>query len=631
MIERAQYGSWVSPLTAERVASASVRLGQVVVDGDDIYWLESRPVDGRTVIMCCPASGAIEEITPPGASVRTRVYEYGGAPFTVWRGTTYYVEWADQQLRRLQPGRSPAPITSGSNRFYADVTVSPAGDRLVCVCEDHGQAGGPSIASLVSLPLDGGTRAGDTLLAGDDFYAAPRFSPDGRTLAWVAWRHPNMPWDGTELWVAAVGGDGGLIDRRKVAGGARESVGEPRWSPDGDLFFVSDRTGWWNLYRVRDDRVEAVCPLAAEFGRPQWQLGTSTWSFAGRSRLVAACAQQGRWRLATIDLPSGALTWVPTTLEPGESVAATPSHAVIVGGSSLLSDALVRVDLETGAAGVIRSTSSAASLIGTVSVAEPISYPADDGESAYLFFYPPANHLWEAQAGELPPLLVNVHGGPTAAAHQRLNLEVQFWTSRGFAVADVNYSGSTGYGRKYRERLSGWWGVRDVSDCVDAARFLIARGRVDPERIAIRGRSAGGYTALAAMTSPAGVFRAAASYYGISDLERLTHETHAFESHYLDGLVGPYPERRDLYLSRSPIARVNQLSGPVIFFQGLDDRVVPPDQAQLMADALRARGLPVELMTFAGEGHGFRKAATIAACLEAELAFYRRTLGLSPQ
>jgi dipeptidyl aminopeptidase/acylaminoacyl peptidase len=627
----ASYGTWKSPIAAQTVAAAALRLGSVTLDGDDIYWIEGRPEDGgRNVLVKRSADGRIADVTPGGTNVRTRVHEYGGAAYTVSRGIVYYAEFADQRLYRLEPGDTPGPLTPPGDWFYADCSIDPSRQRLVCVREDHTAKEREAVTTLVSLPFAGPPAAGEVLISGHDFYSTPRFSPDGSRLSWLAWSHPNMPWDGTELWVASVSDDGTLEQPRHVTVGETDAIFQPGWSPDGTLHFVSDRTGWWNLYRVRNDRVELVHAMTADFGRPQWQLGMSTWAFADASRLVVTYQQLGRWRLATMNVQTGTFTQVRTNLEPGENIAATRTHAVFVGGSQAAPEAVVRVDLETGRAETIRAASEVVLDKGYLSPPEPIEFPTDGGHMAHGFYYAPCNRDFIAPAGDRPPLIVISHGGPTASTSTRLNLEVQYWTSRGFAVVDVNYGGSSGYGRAYRRRLNGQWGVVDVADCVNAAKYLTAHGQADPDRLAIRGRSAGGYTTLAALTLYQDVFKVGASYYGISDLEAMARETHKFEARYLDSLIGPYPAERDIYRARSPIHFVDRLSCPIIFFQGLEDRVVPPNQSRIMADALRAKGLPVAVLTFEGEQHGFRKRDTIVRCLEAELYFYGAVFGFVP-
>jgi len=633
------------------------------VDAQDVYWVEGRPEEGgRNVVVKRGRDGRVADVTPPDTNVRTRVHEYGGAAYAVSCGVVYFSDFADQRLYRLAPGGTAEALTAATDCFYADASVDERRRRLVCVREDHRSADREAVTTLVSLPLDPSPRAptrtrgdlngnlssGQVIVSGHDFYSTPRLSPDGSRLVWLAWRHPQMPWDGTELWVGNLTDEGRIEGAHLVAGGTDESIFQPGWSPDGELYFVSDRSGWWNLYRVREsilaaggrtDRgatsdADAVCPMSAEFGRPQWQLGTSTWSFAGTLRLVAACADRGRWRLVTINLGKGlagaTLENVRTDLEPGESVAATPTEAVLIAGSGRAPDAVVKVNLESGVAETIRTASSVTIDPEYLSSAEAIEFPTDEGLTAYAFFYPPTNPDFTGMEGDRPPLIVIAHGGPTGAANARLNLEVQYFTSRGFAVADVNYGGSTSHGRSYRRRLRGRWGIVDVADCVNAAKHLAALGKADPGRLAIRGRSAGGYTTLAALTFHPGVFKAGASYYGVGDLERLAQDTHKFESRYLDGLVGPYPAERDLYRARSPIDHIDQLSSALVIYQGLEDRVVPPEQARAMAEAVRAKGLPVALYMFEGEQHGFRKASSIVRCLETELSFYASVFGFAP-
>ncbi len=625
------YGTWTSPLTAQTVAAGALRLGGIVLDHDDIYWIEGRPQEGgRNVIVKRSAEGRIADVTPAGTNVRTRVHEYGGAAYSVSDRVVYYSEFADGRVYRLEPGGRPAPLTPPGDWFYADFSMHPSRTWLACVREDHTAPGREAVNTLVWLQVDHPSTAGHVLASGFDFYAYPRFSPDGSCLSWVAWRHPQMPWDGTELWVADVTPDRTIERPRHVTGGDADSIFQPGWSPDGTLYLASDRSGWWNLYRLREGRIEAVHEMEADFGRPLWQLGMSTWAFADRSRLVATYQQQGRWRLATIDVETGTFAPVCPELEPGENVAAGQQHAVFVGGSAMTPDAVIRLDLETGVAEKIRVASTIEIDTGYLSDPEPIEFPTDGGLTAHAFYYAPRNRDFTAPAAERPPLILNSHGGPTASTSMRLNLEVQYWTSRGFAVVDVNYGGSSGYGRAYRERLKGQWGVVDVADCVNAARHLASAGRVDADRLIIRGRSAGGYTTLAALTFHPEVFKAGASYYGISEIEAMTRETHKFESRYLDSLIGPYPTERDVYRARSPIHVVDRLSCPLILFQGLEDQIVPANQARLMADAVRVKGLPVALLTFAGEQHGFRRADTIVRCLEAELYFYGAVFGFTP-
>jgi acetyl esterase/lipase len=625
------YGTWRSSISATAVAAGALALEGIAVDGEDVYWIERRPAEGgRHVLVRRTPDGRLVDVTPAGTDVRTRVHEYGGGACLVSQGTVYFSEFADQRVYRLETGGRPVPLTLEGGWFYADYAIHSSGRWLVCVREDHTVRGAEPVNTLVILPLDRLPTAGEVIAEGHDFYSTPRYSPDGTRLVWLAWRHPNMPWDSTELWVAEVMHNGHLERPRLVAGGPGESIFQPGWSPDGTVYFVLDRGGWWNLYRLEGQQVVAVQAMEAEFGRPQWRFGTSTWAFVDSARLLVSYRWRGRWRLATIDVSSGRLTPIAADVEPGEFVTATRTHAIFAGHSPRAPDAVMRVHLETGFTETLRSAFAADLDPRSISEPEPIEFPTDEGLAAHAFYYPPRNPDFIGPAGDRPPLIVISHGGPTGAASTRLNLELQYWTSRGFAVVDVDYGGSSGYGRAYRQRLSGRWGLVDVVDCVNAARYLVERGKADAERLIIRGRSAGGYTTLAALAFHPAVFKAGASYYGVSDIEVLAADTHKFESRYLDTLVGPYPARRDLYRARSPIHFVDRLSCALILFQGLEDRIVPPNKARMMADAVRASGLPVALLTFEGEQHGFRRKETIVRCLEAELSFYGAVFGFQP-
>lgn len=631
----APFGAWESPITADLIVGDTVALSAPRVDGDYIYWIESRPSEeGRSVIVRRTPDGTIEDMTPAGFNVRTRVHEYGGGEFIVHEETVYFVNFADQRVYRQKPGEDPAPITPEGPWRYADFDVVADGRALICVREDHGVAGPEPINTLVLLPTDRVTE-GYVQVQGHDFYAAPRVSPDGRYLVWLAWEHPNMPWDATELWVGrfevhspADAARPAILEARQLASGPNESLFQPEWGPDGTLHFVSDRTGWWNLYRIHDGKAGPLQRMAAEFGAPMWTFAKRTYAFAGET-LVCAYQRNGVDVLARYDAKTQG--FVPFNL-PYTAIfdlAANREHVYALAASPSTQTELVRIHVESGSIDIMKRSSRVSVESEYISVPEAIEFPTNDGETAHAFFYPPANPRFAGPPESKPPLLVISHGGPTGATDSALDLRIQYWTSRGFAVVDVNYRGSTGYGRAYRDRLKGQWGILDVTDCVNAAKFLVDCGRVDADRIAIRGGSAGGYTTLAALTFT-DMFKAGASYFGVSDLEALTQETHKFESRYLDSLVGPYPERKDLYETRSPIHFTDKLSCPVIFFQGLDDKVVPPNQAERMVEALRRKGIAVAYVAFEGEGHGFRKAENIKQALENELDFYGRVFGFIP-
>jgi dipeptidyl aminopeptidase/acylaminoacyl peptidase len=621
------YGSWKSPITSELIVSGTVGLGQIALDGSDVYWIEQRPAEGgRNVIVCRSPDGRTRDLNPPPFNARTRVHEYGGGAFGVSAGTIYFSHFADQRLYRQVGDAAPQPLTPAANLRYADGIVDRKRNRFICVCEDHSITGHEAVNTLVSLSLTEGES--QTLVSGGDFYSSPRLSPDGSRLAWLTWNHPNMPWDGTELWVGEFTTDGALGRTECVAGGVAESICQPEWSPDGVLHFVSDRTGWWNLYRWHDRRIESLCPMEAEFGRPQWVFDISTYAFASRSHLVCAYTKHGTWRLASLDTEKRRLEPIDLPYTDIWNLRATSGQAVFTAGSPAEPPAIVRLDLATRRLEVLHRSSSLTIDAEYVSVPQAIEFPTEQGLIAHALFYAPRNRDYMSLSSERPPLLVKSHGGPTSAASTTLNLGIQYWTSRGVAVLDVNYGGSTGYGRVYRERLKGQWGIVDVDDCVNGARFLVERGLVDGSRLAITGGSAGGYTTLCALTFR-DFFKAGASHYGISDLAALARDTHKFESRYEESLVGPYPERGDLYYTRSPIHFTERLSCPLIIFQGLEDKVVPPNQAEMMVAALRAKGLPVAYVLFAGEQHGFRRAENIQRALDAELYFYSRIFGFS--
>jgi dipeptidyl aminopeptidase/acylaminoacyl peptidase len=637
----AAYGSWSSPIEAATVARAGRRLGAAAIAADGaVWWAEGRPDEGgRVVLMRRPPGGGPEAVTPAGTNVRTRVHEYGGGAWClVAADLVVFVDFADQRLYRLQLGEepvaiSPAPAPSGA-LHYADMRPTPDGEGLVCVRETHGE--GETVNEIVSLPLDGSTEP-QVLAGGRDFYSFPRVSPDGAWLAWTCWDHPNMPWDGTELWVAPLADSG---EERLVAGGPEESVFQPEWGPDGRLYFVSDRDGWWNLYRAREPGAELsgeegvlvqLTEEEADFAHPQWLFGGATYGFLESGAIVCVrcqgaeerlfLLQPGGWEAADLGLPFTSFGY-PVLSARGDSVA-------FAAASPESETAVVVHDIERGQTEVIRSSSEEPVDPAYVSRPRPVSFPTGNGTVAHGFFYPPTNPGFSAPEGELPPLIVESHGGPTSHATPALSREFLYWTSRGIGVVDVNYRGSSGYGRAYRNELRGTWGVVDTEDCVNAALHLAEQGEADGARLAIRGGSAGGYATLCALTFH-DAFAAGASYFGVADAEALARDTHKFESRYLDRLIGPYPERADLYRERSPINHVEQLRSPVILFQGLEDEVVPPNQAETMVAALAKNGVPHAYLPFEGEQHGFRKAETNIRCLEAELYFYGRIMGFEP-
>jgi len=623
------YGSWKSPITSDLIVAGTISLSEPCFDGANILWLEGRPSEGgRVVIVRRTPDGATTDVTPPGFNVRTTVHEYGGGAYVVGRGDIYFSNFGDQRLYHQPIADVARPITSPGKIRYADAAIDRHRNRLYCVREDHTASDRDPVNSLVSVDLQG-NRTEQVLVSGNDFYSSPRLSPDGSRLAWLTWNHPNMPWDGCELWIGELDSDPRIVRSERVAGGPDESIFQPEWSPGGMLHFVSDRTGWWNLYRCAGGAIHALCPMEAEFGEPQWVFGMSTYAFESEDRIVCTYCEKGTWRLGILDAKDGRLERIETSYTDISGIRASSDRAVFCAGSPTQSMAVILLDLRTRESQVLRRSNSITIDPGYLSKPEAIEFPTENGRTAHGFFYPPTNRDYEAPAGERPPLMVISHGGPTSATTTTLKLTIQHWTSRGIGVLDVNYGGSTGYGTEYRRRLNGQWGVVDLDDCVSGARYLADRGLADAKRLIIRGGSAGGYTTLAALTFR-NVFRAGASYYGISDLEALEHDGHKFESRYNHSLVGPYPERAQLYRARSPIHFIDRLSCPIILFQGLEDKVVPPNQAEMMYDALLKKGLPVAYVPFEGEQHGFRKAENIKRSLDAELYFYSRVFGFEP-
>ncbi|MGE5137836.1 MAG: S9 family peptidase [Rudaea sp.] len=625
----APYGSWKSPITAELIVSGTISFGGIELQGQDTYWLEGRPQEnGRYVLVRRAADGKTADVTPAGFNVRTTVHEYGGGTYLVEGNSVYFSNFADQRVYRQEIGGTPQPVTPEAKLRFADYIMDQSRNRLLAVREDH-TGEGEAVNTIVAIPLGGQPNGGEILVSGSNFYSNPRLSPDGTRLCWLQWNHPNMPWDGTELWTSVVNPDGSLGERHQIAGGPTESIFQPVWSPQGELYFVSDRSGWWNLYRYRNGQIEPLHQMEAEFGEPQWTFGAATYAFESARRLICTYEQNGINHLASLDTATLGLTEIETPYSDLEDITAAAGRVVMAAGSPTEPWSIVQLDLVERELTVLRRSTETKVDAAYISEPEAIEFPTEHGLTAHAFYYAPQNKDFQAPENEKPPLIVMSHGGPTGSTSSVLSLGRQFWTSRGFAVVDVNYGGSTGYGREYRQRLNGQWGVVDVDDCVNAARFLVDRGVVDGERLAIRGGSAGGYTTLCAITFR-DVFKAGASHFGIGDLEIFVHDTHKFESRYLDSLVGPFPERRDLYVERSAIHHLDRLDCALILFQGLEDKIVPPNQAEMMYDAVKAKGLPVAYLPFEGEQHGFRQGKNIKRSLEGELYFYSRVFGFEP-
>ncbi len=655
------YGSWPSTITSQLLTQGMSHLNEPQLSGENCYWLESRPEEkGRTIVMCQRADGSLQangshyNITPDSVNVRTRAHEYGGGSYHIHKDTVYYIDDSDQRIYQLPINgkndniSSPKPLTPEGNYRYADFCIDEERQQLICVCEIHKDNGNEPENCIISVQLDGSsTTAFSVLVFGNDFYSNPRVSPDGNYISWLTWQHPNMPWDNSECWIAEFSSFGLLHKQHKVAGGVgdsndtssrNESIFQPQWSPTGELFFVSDRNNWWNIYRYNPSTksTTTVLNMDAEFATPQWVFGMSTYGFLNSFTLFCCYTQEGRWFAATIDILSGHFTPVELPYTSIQSVHCNDETdtAVFIAASDKQLNTIVKWNADfqekKNESCVITTSGNLAIETDEVSTPKAITFKNNQEQEVYGFYYPPHNQRYDDSKGSLPPLLVMCHGGPTGATSATLNLKIQYWTNRGFAVFDINYSGSTGYGRAYRDRLKGQWGVLDVDDMCAGADYLVQEGWVDPQRVAVRGSSAGGYSVLAALTFRNN-FKAGASLYGIGDLNLLAEDTHKFESRYLDQLIGPYPQEKALYNARSPLHHVEQLQCPVIFLQGLADKVVPPNQAESMVAALAEKNIPVAHVTFPEEGHGFRQAENIRYALEVEYAFYASIFHLETQ
>ena len=626
-----QFGSWASPVSSDLIVNDTVSLGQLSFDGEDIYWIEGRPSDGgRQVLVKHTPDGNTQDITPNPYSCRSLVHEYGGSSYLVTDQTVYFSNYSDQRIYIQKQHHAPVPITIPGNFRYADGVYDHKRNRITYVLEDHSNSQENPVNSIVSIDpkIIGEVRY---LVTGNDFYSSPRINPEATKLAWITWNHPNMPWDGTELWIADLTDDGSLQNSYKIPAGPSDSILEPTWSPNGVLHFVSDRTGWWNLYKFQSGRIVPIYPIDAEFTRPPWSLGMSTYGYLSSDVLITAYNQKGVWKLGKLDILGNTFEdYIIPYTEFGRGDVRIKTDLVLFQAASptepmsILSMNPTGDDLKK-----IRSSQSIQVDSACISIPETITYETSDGFPTHAFVYHPTNPLYTGLPGEKPPLLVKSHGGPTGATSIALDLSVQFWTSRGFVVLDVNYGGSTGYGRAYRERLRSNWGIRDVNDCGEGANFLAKTGVVDGNRMAIQGGSAGGYTTLACLAFT-NVFQIGASYYGVSDLEDLAADTHKFESRYLDSLIGPLPESRDLYFKRSPINYINQLSCSMILFQGQEDKIVPPNQSENMFNAVKDKGYPAAYICFEKEQHGFRQADNIKRAIEAQYYFFSRVFGFDP-
>jgi dipeptidyl aminopeptidase/acylaminoacyl peptidase len=628
----APYGAWESPFPISLLTSGVVALGEVKAAGGVRWWLEGRPDEkGRQVLIRRDPDGTETRLSPEGFNVRSRVQEYGGAPYLVDGDLVVVSDFATGRLSRVVAPNELEPLTPLRAWRYADMVVDRARNRLVAIREDHEkdtlERHGEAENAVVAISLATGDVT--VLVAGADFYAAPRLSPDGTKLAYLEWRHPNMPWDGTELKLADVAADGSITNATTVAGSAHDWISQPRWSPDGVLHFAAEPGDWMNIYRIVAGGVEAVTDLDAEFVYPDWQFGYVTYDFLPDGTIIAVGRSGGRDRLYRVGPEPRAIREIDVPFTEISSIAVDGDRVLFRGAAPDRAAAIIEIDPASGAWTSLRSSMQRPLAHDSLSIARLVEFPTTDGRTAFGQFYPPHNPAFRGPDGELPPLIVTSHGGPTASAYTGLTLSIQLFASRGFAVLDVDYGGSTGYGKAYRKRLEGQWGVVDLDDCVNGATWLAEQGLVDAEKLAIRGGSASGYTTLCAMVF-SDTFKAGASYFGIADLESFRNETHKFESRYDQSLIGPWPEARQLYHDRSPINFIDRWSCPVLILQGAEDRVVPPAQAEDIVDALWEKHLPHAYLLFPGEDHGFRAAENIIRSFEAELSFYGQIFGFEP-
>jgi dipeptidyl aminopeptidase/acylaminoacyl peptidase len=634
----APYGTWASPISAHIVAEAGVRLSMPWLERGTVWWLEGRAAEGgRVVLVRLGSGGERQDVVPTDFNVRTTVHEYGGGAYCIHEGTAFVSSFDDQRLYRIDPGAEPVPITphvEGRRHRYADGRITPDGSSWVGVRERHADSDRAAdvVNELVAIPTDGSAEP-RVIVGGRDFYSNPRVSPDGSKLCFLAWNLPWMPWDGCELFAADLTAGGEVENVEHVAGAeGSEAIWQPEWGNEGELVFASDRSGWWNLERIKDGSRVVLHAAAAEFGYPAWVFGLRSFAFLGDGRIFCAYDSDGFTRFGLLDPARATFEELDLGLDSirGAYVWTEGDQVVVIAGSPTIPSGIVRLDVGTGETETLRTSLDVDVPTAYLSVPYAIEFPTEGSLTGHALFYPPANPDYQAPEGERPPLVVETHGGPTDNANALFSLGVQFWTSRGFAYVDVNYGGSTGYGREYRERLNGNWGVVDLQDCVNAAKYLAEQGDVDPQRLLITGGSAGGYTAICALTFTDD-FAAGTSYFGIADLEQFSGgETHKFELQYEHTLVGPYPEQADLYRARSPIHFTDRIRTPMLVLQGAEDRVVPPSQADLIVAALREHGVPHAYLLYEGEGHGFRKAENIVGSLEAELSFYAQVLGFEP-
>jgi len=631
----APYGTWPSPISPLSVAGNSKRFGTLQLGSEAFYWSEGRPEEaGRTVIVKCDDTGQKTDVISPQFCARSKVHEYGGGEFSVWKDRVFFVNEQDQAIYQIIDDGPPQLVFGQPDWRFSDMCYDPRRNRLVVVAEHHQATERLPANLLVSIALEGPVQGEVSIVAeGRDFYASPQLSPCGGYLAYLCWDLPHMPWEAAELWVAKIEAQDPISSGEKVAGGGGTCVFQPQWSGDSRLIFVWDKSGWGNLYAlIPGAAIEPLFNADAEFGHPQWVFGMTSFALIGNDRLIARYFKHGALHLGILDVNTGHMATLDVSLMDMaaiDAIVADETAAYMLASFHHRPPAICRFEIANGNFDIVQASSDVSVAQKTLSVGEPVTFSSADGRNCYGVYYAPANERYQALEGELPPMIISAHGGPTAMADRGLKLKIQYWTSRGFAFFDVDYTGSFGYGTAYRRALDGYWGIRDVEDVVEGARALAAQGKADNRRLLISGSSAGGYTVLMALVS-SDVFAAGAAYYGISDMFKLQAATHKFELGYIDTLMGSaHDTQEEIFTARSPICNADEITSPVIFFQGADDRVVPPEQSRDMAKTLEKNGVPVAYVEFSGEGHGFRNASNIETALTNEYTFYARVLGLA--
>ena len=617
MTQKIPYGFWPSTITSDYLTAQSVRYSELKLHADKIYWLENRPHEKGRSVLVCYENEAVYELLPSSFSVRTRAQEYGGSCYCLAENIIYFVNDQDQAVYQFnQDTQQSQQISPNGPYRYADLMIDDKHQQLIAVREHYHDKNTHPLSEIIAINLHDHSLT--IVVTGDDFYSNPQVSPCGNYFSYLSWNHPQMPWDGSCCYLSHLDAKGNIVSTQLIAGSTTESIFQPQWSPSGQLYFVSDRNNWWNIYAWDDNKIHCIHQMNAEFATPQWVFGMSTYGFLDDTKIFCCYTQNGQWNLAIINTNTRQFTSIENNFCDISGVVTNNHQAAFIATTATETNRIFLY--KEGKINAITHTKQNVKSADIAKV-QPITFPTDNNETAYGFYYPPTNSLYSMD-NKKPPLIILCHGGPTGACETGFNPKIQFWTSRGFAVIDVNYHGSTGYGKQYRDSLKNNWGIKDVADVCRAAEYAISQHWADPHNIIIRGSSAGGFTVLAALTF-SDTFSLGCSLYGIGDLEALAKDTHKFEAHYLDQLIGPYPEAKNTYQQRSPIHHTEKLNCPVIFFQGLKDKVVPPDQAEAMVKALQKKNIAVEYITFAEEGHGFRQADNIKILYEKELAFYR--------